>query len=173
MTPRLFRSEDFSTYSIILGADRKLAGLEKHPESTVPPRHPIPTELDDSVGDLTPGPVAETFSGAAEEAVFERQMTNAEAETMKDTAASSPSLQDFPEDATPAANETAQFEAEITDAEAEMIVEEIAAASPTLQDNAEAAIPSSPPVYEVPLDESLLAARLDCADPVVFKVCSK
>lgn len=173
VTPRFLRTEDFSTHSVLLGPDGKLAGIEKQPETMKTSRRPIPKDLDETLEDQPCEPVAEAAPAAPEEAVLEAEIMDTEAKKIVGGfTTSSPNLQDVPEDVTPAANEPMQFEPEITDAEAEKIVEEIAAASPKLQDSAEAVSTASFPIQEAeaPLDEAFLAAKLDFADPLTFKV---
>ena len=172
MTPRFLRNEDFSTYSVLLGPDGKLAGIEKQPETMETPRRPIPTDLDETLEDQAPEPVAD--AAAPEEAVLEDEITDAEAKKIVEGyTASSPNRQDIPVDVAPAASEAPRFEPEMTDAEAEKIAEESAAASPKLQVSAEADRTASSPIQdaETPPDEAFLNAKLDFADPLTFKVC--
>ncbi len=170
-TPRFLKFEDFSTYSIILGPDGKLAGVEKQPESVKYPRNPIPTELDETVDRVLLEPVAKHTSATSGKATFEDEITDAEAEKIvEEIAAGSPKLQDSSEDASPATNEASPFDTAVTHAEAEKMVENVTAASPNLQNAPGHTSRVNPIAQEAPLDEAFLAARLDFADPVTFQV---
>ena len=178
MTKRFLRTEDFSIYSVLLGPDGRFAGIEKRPEPRNTSRRPIPTNLDAALEDQHAQSGAEAASAAPEEAVLEDDITDTEVEKIVGGfPASSQNLQDVPEDVTLDPNGPTSFEAEVTDAEAEKIVQEIAAASPilqdsTLQESAETVSTESFPIEEAeaPVDEAFLAAKLDFADPLTFKV---
>ena len=151
VTPRFLQREDMSTYSITLGPDGKIAEVEKRRVQEVPSAS---EELDEIPEDQIPK-IAVQRDPRIESEPSEARIPDVESEKLGDGL------------------EAAQPEVEITDAEAEKIVGEIAATSPTVQAASELTSPSIIPMQKPPLDETFLAAKLDVADPLTFKVgCS-